>query len=365
MASVDLRLQEPSASENYLLETLLGACEGSLAGGGLFSFATVAGVHLLMENQAFSRFLADAEIFDVVGVDAITDLRTLDALAAVDAPALRARAFLNDRRPVLFHPKLAWFRRSDGITLVTGSGNLTRGGLRSNWEAFNVVDVGEPEAAVLFEEITNWLDRWDGLLLPLDDPTVRERAGRNTGRERDIQVPAPDDVSRELEQEEVRTYEPGEAVFIAELSKSRGGAEQANIHLKHYQGYFGARKGTHRHHIILRQVLPDGTLGEDENRGSVQVASQNYRFELTGLKDREYPEGDLTPIAVFVRTAGGVFIYRVLWPDEPGHAELSALLDQKAGERVGRRRMRHEPGTIDELAAAWPENPLLRAVPNS
>jgi hypothetical protein len=360
VTSIGLNIQDPSAPTGHLLEALLKACEGARGGGGLFAFATADGVRLLFRNRAFAGFLSDSEQFKlIVGVDAITNVAALDAIEAITAPALEARVFVHDRRPVLFHPKLTWFRNDGGMTLVTGSGNLTPGGLRSNWEAFSVLRVGRPHAARLQREIDKWLARWSEFLLPLSDPRVRERAERNTGRERDLQVPAPRRESRRLERQESQTYEPADAVLVAEISKAGSRPTQANFHLEQWEGYFGARRGEKRT-IVLRQVQADGALDEPYASESVEVASHNYRFELApAFAGQEYPNVG-RPIGVFVRTAAGIFLCRLLFPGESGHDEMTAFLDTRAPSRA---RMGQERATVDELRAAWPDSPLLRAIP--
>jgi YaaC-like Protein len=108
-----------------------------LRGGAAFGFATRDGVQLLFGNREFRQFLEATDGFElVVGIDAITNIAALDKISALATQGLRARAFWHQRQPLLFHPKVSWFRRVRGMTLVVGSGNLTPGGLRSNWEAF-------------------------------------------------------------------------------------------------------------------------------------------------------------------------------------------------------------------------------------
>jgi hypothetical protein len=151
--------------------------------------------------------------------------------------------------------------------------------------------------------------------------------------------------------------------LIAELSKSRG-ATQANFHVEHYEGYFGAVKGEKRS-MSLRQVRPDGSLERNEARETVEVASRNYRLELDGLRGRSYPDGDATPIVAVVQRRRGVFYYQALWPGDPGHSALFAFLDRAQGKRRGRSPMRQRRAAIEELQQAYPNTPLLLALDRS
>lgn len=320
-----LRFQEPRATGGHLLEALLEASDGAKAGGAIFAFATKAGVDLLFDKKAaFTRFLNRAERFRlVVGVDAITSSAALDALAAVSASALEARVFMH-RQPQLFHPKLAWFKRRAGFRLVIGSGNLTLGGLKSNWEAFSVVDLRGLEASRAELELDRWFTRWDSALHTVDDPDVRRRAAHNKGRERDLQGSVPDDTGVRLETDEYRSYDAREPVLIAEISKGGSRPSQANFHLRHFELYFGAKKGIKRQ-IILNRVGTDGVLHGLELRDSVEVKSRNYRFELAAaFGGRAYPAKG-RPIAAFVRTAGGtVPLHRGRAPADDPQQSLAA-----------------------------------------
>jgi hypothetical protein len=391
------------------------------------AWARFRGLRRIKEGlTAFRARGANARI--ILGIDEGVATRP----GLVLANELFTEAFvLHDRPGITFHPKMYLAEGADRAALLVGSGNLTAGGLFSNYEAAVEVEFSLPDEAsdVALVDAKAYVDRLledDEICLRLTEDLIEQLvkdrryavAGREirsrstldklpsgvepedvdpTGEAETPQMDGPSifgsskhakvgvpalppeaqDELRELEvdsadgtKDEARPipagaslgapYEPAESVFVAELSKSRG-AEQANIHLKYYEGYFGARKGSRRT-ITLSQVGADGKLGEEERRGSIEVASENYRFELAGLKGHNYPEGDLAPIAVFVQTGDTTFVYRVLWPGDPGFDDVTAFLDAKDGPRVGRNRMRQLPATIEELAQAWPDNPLVAAI---
>src|SRR5690349_85331 len=120
-----LYLQDPDAVGGAtLLESLLDACSTATAGGGAFAWATGAGLRLLLEDPKFVAFTARGSFDLVIGVDAVTNQRSLDTLDALANAhsGLTGRVFLHDYRGVLFHPKYAWFKRAGGGTLVVGSG---------------------------------------------------------------------------------------------------------------------------------------------------------------------------------------------------------------------------------------------------
>ena len=136
-----LIIQDPTdAQSTYLLESLLDAFQSAEKIAGAFSFASSAGVRLLTEDKSFKEVASRHVVDLVVGIDAVTNNRALDSLAAVceENPNVRVRAFLNPRPEALFHPKFCWTRKKDGGDLIAGSGNLTESGLLGNWEAYSV-----------------------------------------------------------------------------------------------------------------------------------------------------------------------------------------------------------------------------------
>ena len=356
---------------------------------------------------------------------------------------------LHDRPGLTFHPKLYLAEGGASAALLVGSGNLTAGGLYSNYEAgvavtFALPDeessstlagarayvdrllsdteicrkldealleklVADPRYGVSEKELS-WSRREhlpEGIEPEDVDPTAEEAGppdiegeslfGKSAHKKPPV-PPLPPEAKSELEEIHGESDEPAprpapagsraprsrpepsppaekkrvipsevrrlpEPVFVAELSKSRG-ATQANFHVEHYEGYFGARKGTKRR-LTLRRVRADGSLERNEPRETVEVASKNYRMELDGLRGKTYPSGDTTPITVFVQRRHDLFYYLAPWPGEPGHAELLAYLNRVEGVRRGRGRMRQRRATIDDLVKAWPDCPLLLALERS
>lgn len=348
---LDLRLQDPGAEEGYLLEALLVACNEAERGGAIFAWTNHSGATLLLGDPTFRAFAERGHFRLVVGTDSITDERALQTLTRhlAELPNVAARAFVHEEG-VLFHPKLAWFAWEHTLRLLIGSGNLTVGGTRGNWEAFVVADLTGDDATAVESQLDDWLTHWQDQLLALDDPKVLARVKRNTGRERDFKrlrkLPAP----------EPETPSAGLEVLIAEIPKAGTRWSQANFDQKNYEEFFGAKVGSQRR-ISLVPVTSDGSLGEIETRPSVEVKSHNYRFELATAKGLPYPESG-RPTAVFVRLPSGIFLYRLLMPGSAEHATVSHFLSSSSS---GGTRMRRVRTTVAALRSAWPDAPLWRA----
>jgi hypothetical protein len=352
---------------------------------------------------------------------------------------------LHDRPGVTFHPKLYLAEGKARAALLVGSGNLTAGGLFSNYEAaleatFSLPREAGARALVEARAYVNRLRGDAGVCLKLDEDVVErlvadprygvskkelrragsgrlprgleaedvdpiaDEAGSGTGGRKKLfgasahgkaPVPSLPPAARdELRRLEGQTADPaprpapagsgqGRApgspgrrsalppdvqrlripVLVAELSKTRG-TSQANFHREHYEGYFGAVLGA-KTRVRLQRVRSDGSLPSIEPRDTVEVVSRNYRLELDGLRGRDYPSGNQTPIAIFVQRSQELFYYQALWPSDKGHRQLVAYLDLAEGVRRGRARMRQRRTTIEQLEAAWPDCPVLDAIEQS
>jgi hypothetical protein len=143
-------------------------------------------------------------------------------------------------------------------------------------------------------------------------------------------------------------------VLVAEIPRSGDRWAQANFDIETYENFFGAKVGSQRR-VMLYHVDEAGDLAPVESRPSVEVASQNYRFELAAASGLPYPAKG-RPIGVFARLSTGQFMYMLLFPGDPGHAEMEQLL---ATSWAGRQdRMRRLTFEASEVRDAWPECPL-------
>lgn len=349
-----LHLQSPGVPGLTLLDAMANAAEDATSAGAVFAFASERGVRATLGDDGPFAKIAELEL--VVGLDAITDERALDAITALtqDRGGFRARALVNpDAR--LFHPKLSWFRSPTTTTLLIGSGNLTPGGLVGNHEAFAAVLLTGPPAEAAVDQITDWLTVLDSALYPLDHPEVRKAAKANSGAERSIRKRMPPD-------DEEPPPEDGDAadVLIFEVSKNtEDGRTQLDVGRPAWRNFFGGVEGL-RKQVLVQPVAADGSVGEIEPpRGLGNTKSTNFRLEVGARRDMTHPAPGTRPrpIGVFRRMSDGVYRYLLLWPGEPGHTELSAYLDE-LNPSPG-RNMRRPVVTLAKLRAAWPDCPIL------
>lgn len=362
-------LQTPHGSEPKLLQSILDQCGPALNGGGAFAFASAQGIKMLVAEPVFSKFLTAHEFALVVGLDAITDMRAVEELRKVSKTHsnLKAKLFLHSRNGSLFHPKTLWLKTAKGGVIITGSGNLTSGGLKSNWEAMAVETLSVPEMAMAEKVWDEWVKAHSKELVDLDDPRAIEKAKSNTitrtkikkalkeaGADDDIADAAIDAVEEAVEEIEHELLL--NRVLIAEIPRSKDRWEQVNFSKKSYEEFFGVKSGTKRF-VRFYRLEPDGSLGVPEDRESVSVKSHNYRFEVGAAKGKPYPD-DGHPICIFEQTGDKTFNYVLLMPSDPAHKLVQDYLDANH-VRSGNQKHRVQI-TAGALKSIWPDAPFFK-----
>lgn len=358
--SQQTHFQMPGVSGAPLLQALTDTSVDAVGGRGIFAWATSYGVAALFGNPDFEKLLHTHPFEMVIGTDSITDEKAIVALKAAAArfPKLDVKVVLNESRS-LFHPKLIWLTTEFGAALFVGSGNLTRGGLLGNWEAFAEIELTSQQAQEIRASTDFWLSTLTPGLVELHDPRVMVRVAQNSGDERSLRRPTPNTPEKPLEAPDYSDW------LVAELNKSRKNAlgqsmfSQASFDgatFASFFGYAGAEVD-----VVLTEVKPNGSLGGIESRkGRYKAASINYYFELGSVQGLPYPANG-RPIAVFGRLLGGGYVYRVVLPGSAGHSQMSALLTAQVGNTTG-TRMRRAIVSTDQITDAWPEGKLATSV---
>jgi hypothetical protein len=351
-----LTLQVPGGRDT-LHSALIAAATGATGGFAAFAFATSTGIDTTLAEPAVRTLLGTGQFQLVVGLDAITDTAAVDALRTAKAilPKASISLFYNPKNGALYHPKTMFFKRPPGGRCLTGSGNLTLGGLRHNWEAFWKADVSAADAVALEAQWANWVAAHKDNLLSADDPRVIEQAALNARTRVKIQKSVKETdagVLAALEEDaaEVASLNP---FLIAEVPKNRPG--QADFGIDTYQGFFGVTIGKPRE-VTFYQVRPDGSLAPPEHRHAVAVKSSNYRFEVEALSGLEHPTNSHF-ILVFERIGKSEYKYVLLKPGEVGHASVQKFLNENYF--VSGNSKRRVVVAQSDVQAAWADNPLL------
>lgn len=271
-------------------------------------------------------------------------ITTPDALEAMDEinseTTIETKVFYPEDGGHLFHPKYTIWGDGSSGSLVIGSGNLTRGGIRDNHEAFAQLSLQGEEYNSALQEWENWLERHEGDLYAPTNDQVKRRAEKNTGW-----GPSTSDSSGATS-----SNLDGEAeVLVAELPKNGDRLKQANFSKGVFVGYFGVSLGAVEDRLFKWSPIGGG-LQRTEKRRAVRVDSSNYRFELSAADGIEYPEVEKVgrPIGVFLKKRPDAFLYRLVLPThENRHERLEAFLEEREG--LGSRyKCRRVTANLDE-----------------
>ena len=175
-----LCIQDPSYKESaYLHEALISSCVNGILGGGAYAFASKDGIELLIEDDNFKQFLKNGIFTLVVGMDAITNIYSIETLKKLQekyAGHLIVKAYIHNSKGSTFHPKYSWFSYKKGGALIIGSGNLTQKGLRQNREAYSIEKYEDESFNEVISEWNNWLNHSKMFLFDINDDIVYEYA---------------------------------------------------------------------------------------------------------------------------------------------------------------------------------------------
>lgn len=131
--------------------------------------------HIAKELASFSK---SSPVQIIAGVDHLgTSAEGLSDLLQAVKPDGKI-LILHNRLPFTFHPKVFLFSSSSRALAIVGSGNLTEGGLFTNYEAGMRLDLdlANQSHSAIHDEINLTLDRWadvaSGITLELDEPLL-------------------------------------------------------------------------------------------------------------------------------------------------------------------------------------------------
>ena len=274
MMDCEFHLQDPTAPETvYLFEAIVQATRGAESCEGLFAFASSAGVDSLIGDWAIQGFLRRSRMSLVVGIDAITNRHTLERLRDLEQQHqhLSVQVFRNPTNG-LFHPKVARFEYPGGRrAMIVGSGNLTPGGLRSNFEAFSVMRAAADETL----DLTSWNRFFTDHVAdigPIDDAAL-QRAARNVARGRRRRIDVEPGAPRVVEPvvADVETPVGGTQRFlIAHVPGAGDRWRQVHFNIEVVRQFFRVRPRSSER-VFFRECRPDGTFVEPGAASTMRV----------------------------------------------------------------------------------------------
>lgn len=361
-----VHVQDPTdPATTYLYETIVNVVQDAVEWRGVYAFASQGGVDKLISDDAVTAFFRRGGTASlIVGIDAITNRAALEQLAqyASKYATFIPSVFWTPTNG-LFHPKLSHFRHADGHeTLVIGSGNLTPGGLISNFEAYSVISSAPGETLDTIG-LDSFLERHGSIIRPIDEDAL-VRASLNfiqkvKGKAKIVAAEAVDNMLP-LPKAVVGASPPKpQRVMVAQIPKAGVRWTQAHFNADVVQQFFRITDRVYQR-VFLTYVGDDGTRGDEEPRRCVfSQANMNYKIEIETAGQINYPaEG--RPIAVFIERNVRTFEYLVLMPNAPGYTPMLHLTETL--QRIGKGTPRVLTDT-NVLHTEWPASPLLLAPP--
>jgi hypothetical protein len=350
-------MQDPTDPRTrYLYEAIIGAAAEANTWRGMYAFVTRGGVDQLIEDPVVHEFMRrGGEIDLIVGIDAVTNRQTLERMQALEArhPQFHPRVFWNATNG-LFHPKISHFGYADGRKkLIVGSGNLTPGGLRHNFEGYSVIS-GERRETFDLSSLDTFIARHAADIRPIDQAAL-DRAALNitrpiigaplprAPRPQPTRIPALIPQGMELDR-----------VLFAQVPAAGGRWSQVHFNTQITEQYFRVTNVAAQR-VYLTSISATGLRGEEEVRPVVySQANGNHKIEIAAAKGLDYPESP--PLLVFRERQVRCFDYILLMPDSPGYGALFGLSQNLP--TIG-RGLRRAITDIATLSQAWPACPLL------
>ena len=359
----EFHFQDPASPDTvYLLEAIIDASRGAASCSGIFAFASRGGVDSLIGDPEIQDFLRESPMSLLVGIDAVTTRNTLVRLRELEQELERLNVLVfRNPTDALFHPKVARFEYPDGRrTMIVGSGNLTPGGLRQNFEAFSVM---RSEAGETFD-VTSW-DRFlseHAADIRIIDESALERAAKNVVRGRRRLRDVEPDLERvsavaepaagplvDIELPVGRT----DRFLVARVPRAGGRWHQIHFNRNVIEEFFRVRHGTAQR-VFLVECRQDGTFAEQEVRPCVySEANKNPKIEIASHHGESYPEAG-PPIAIYRELQVRSFAYMLLMPGDPGYDEMFALTEDLPAVGRGVRRVITNTSGIRRVWAAFP-----------
>ncbi|MDR1934441.1 MAG: phospholipase D family protein [Candidatus Accumulibacter sp.] len=354
-------LQDPTdPGTRYLYEAIIGAAVDATTWRGMYAFATRGGVDQLIEDPVVHEFMQrGGEIDLIVGIDAVTNRQTLERMQALEARHrhFHPKVFWNTSSG-LFHPKISHFGYSDGRKkLIVGSGNLTPGGLRHNFEGYSVISGGQQEVFDL-SSLDAFITRHEADIRRIDQAAL-EGAALNVVRPI-AGVPRP----RAPQPRPTRVRAPSprgegfDRVLLPQVPAAGGRWSQVHFNTQITEQYFCVTNVAAQR-VYLTSIDATGLRGEEEVRPVVfSQTNRNHKIEIAAAKGLDYPDPASPPLLVFCERQVRCFDYMLLMPNS---REYGVLLEMSRKLPTIGRGLRRAITNMATLAQAWPACPLLTA----
>lgn len=364
------------------------------------AWAKRSGLRLIQSDlQSFKT--AGGRLRMLIGVDQHGG--TIEGLELARVLSTEARVYhdANTRPPRTFHPKLYVVEGLHRARAIVGSGNLTAGGFRTNYELALGVDLNLKDQAdeEILAQLRTWFDaRWaqpeathrltkrsierliadpDVTVLPETygpprSPGARGAKTKNQtslfGKVRGLAAPErhpnvnpADQIDNTVGNERIEAPFAGDdsLVLVAGLPQDRPG--QAGFNRLIANEFFGVSKNEDP--IAVQAVLRDGSVRSPEVSKLVNPtrSNGNHRFEMREPEGRPRVPRDF-PILLVHRAGPGLFRYLYVFRNDTGFRSVDR--ERARREPIGRSNKPETKRvymTLGELRSRWPGCPIVLA----
>jgi HKD family nuclease len=413
--SVEVRLlSQPDRNARAIGDSLNEALAWSDVTRAWFAVAWAKRSGLTLIESAIRRLRARRHsVRALIGIDQHGG--TEEALQLALAMFSEARIYHDTAAFRTFHPKLYVVEGHSRARVIVGSGNLTEGGLETNYELAleTNLDLTATADSAILDDLRGWFDaRWnDGrasrrltrslITRLIDDPAVvvvpeaavpqpprqrtvragsqapgvfgppvsglRQRQRRPRQRPEsdasDVVAPAaarPHSVTTPTSRQSGRRSPSAamttDLVLVAGLPVDRPG--QAGFNRRVVESFFGVSRNGDQ--ILAEAVDRTGAAHGMRPRRLVfpSGSNQNHRFELRDPEGRTRGPG-VWPVLLVRRLGAGRFRYLYLYPGDRGYAAMRREMMRREGIGSWRRaETKRVSLSLAEVLRAWPGCPL-------
>ncbi|EIY4754139.1 phospholipase D family protein [Vibrio cholerae] len=371
-------IQDPAGLCGGLLHnSILSEASKASEGGGAFAFATKEGIELLLESQEFRGLLSRGVFTLVVGIDAITNTKSIETLQIYKDKYenLDVKVFYHKESGVIFHPKFSWFRNTqntDQGSIIVGSGNLTPRGLRNNWEAYFETPLLSAQFTQTYDTWTHWVSTHTQFLCELDDPDVLNKAQENTkefnrnftNKVVNINNQPKTTKPKPRVQDGSTTYNNNRYLLlevpVGRRVNTPSAYTQANLGKQLFEDFFNIDITITPDLFYFQHVDENGDTDQLEaTTPIIKTVSSNYNFKLSATDDKGSPQPVTPPLCIFTEIGVRTYRYRFMLPGDQYYNELRTyLLSQPSIGRGGHKFI----GNQADLYTVIPNAPFLASL---
>lgn len=356
------KIQDPSnPNTSYLIEDILKLIreERVVKWQGIYSWTTgITLSKLFLDDPDLKKILKNnsLKVEMLFGIDTVTTDFALNKMVELSEfyENFRPKIFDNDVVD-LFHPKFSLFHLKNGdIIIVLGSGNFTLNGLQGNIEAYSITR--QNQYSPFNNDLNNFFDFHSNEIKDISNQLIEKCKSNRASLEFEKEDQHIKTVSKNFIADNSQHETNQAEVLIAQIPKAGGRWKQVHYNKDVVKKFFQVSNDSHQR-VFLKEFKPDGSEGDFEIRPVVYSSSnKNFKIEINPSTDYSYPNS-YPPIIVLRKVGTRIFLYTLLFPENPHFESVRKFLESKKSIGKGVRRAIING---DDVLKIWPDCPLFK-----